>query len=126
MKTTFETTDVTLNKVLTMYVQGVTIIDSHDGKDITEDVPNVAVLKSGEVCPLMFGCRYQSLNPIRPNNGRLVLSQMSVGGVIEGSPTFSDIEAYNASVKGGRAIVSIVTHSGEIFNVSEGGDDEEC
>ncbi|MGN1086879.1 MAG: hypothetical protein ACI4Q5_07570, partial [Porcipelethomonas sp.] len=65
--------------------------------------------------------------PIRPNNGQLVLSQMSVGGVIKGSPTFSDIEEYNSSVTGHRRIVAIVTHSGEIFNVSEGGDnDEEC
>ena len=118
-----------LNEVLTMYTKGVEIIDSHDNSDITEDVPDVAVLKSGEVCPLMFGCRYQSLNPIRPNNGRLVLSQMSVGGVIKGSPTFSDIAEYNNSVTGHRRIVAVVTHTGEIFNVSdvlEGGDKEEC
>lgn len=117
-----------LNEVLTMYVEGATIIDSHDGRDITEDVPNVVVLENGEVCPIMFGCRYQSLNPIRPNNGRLVLSQMSVGGVIKGSPTFSDIAEHNSSVTGHRKIVSVVTHSGEIFNVSdavEGGDIEE-
>lgn len=118
-----------LNEVLTMYTEGVTIIDSHDNSDITEDVPDVAILQNGEVCPLMFGCRYQSLNPIRPNNGRLVLSQMSVGGVIKGSPTFADIAEYNASVKGYRKIVAVVTHSGEIFNVSdavEGGGEKEC
>lgn len=117
--------DVTMNDVLTLFTNGARIIDSHDNSVITDDVTSVAVLKSGDVCALMFGARYQSLNPLYPDEGDLRLSQMSVGGVLKGAPCRDNIKEYNSSVSESRRIAAIIYRSGAIFNEPEGGDDEE-
>lgn len=113
-------------EVLEKFLQNNLLIDDHKGQQPKEAVALIEYNSKFKPLGAAFSYWYYCINQVYYKDGRLHLSECSIGGNLYGIPSKEDIEKYNESaVLGGGLIKRVWFHDGTILEFDLGEEDLE-